>query len=144
MIIITMIMTFASRELPEDRRTVAVIMDGEVSFSISCSSVQGDRRSMEDELAIQFLDKNHAILGISDGHCGREAAAYAKDNLIPSIVVNSQRLNSPPSKIKKVLQDAFLKVHNEMASLRGNNNNVNNIINSVLNEHLANFYFWGV
>ena len=57
---------------------VAVIMDGEVSFSIPCSSVQGDRCSMEDELAIQFLDKNHAILGIFDGHCGREAAAYAK------------------------------------------------------------------
>ena len=99
---------------------------------------------MEDELAIQFLDKNHAILGIFDGHCRREAAAYAKDNLILSIIVNSQRLNSPPSKMKKVLQDAFLKVHNEMASLRGNNNNVNNIINSALNEHLANFYFWGV
>ena len=126
MIIITVIMTFASRELPEDQHTVAVIMDGEVSFSISCSSVQGDRRSMEDELAIHFLDKNHAILGIFDGHCGQEAAAYAKDNLIPSIVVNSQRLNSPPSKMKKVLRDAFLKVHNEMASLRGNNNNVNN------------------
>ena len=48
--------------------------------------------------------------------------------------------------MKKVLRDAFLKVHNETASLRGNNNNnnVNNIINSVSNEHLANFYFWGV
>lgn len=90
-----------------------------VAVSVFCYSIQGDRHTMEDELTVQFLDKNHVILGIFDGHGGREAAAYAKDNLVQSIVVNSERLTSEPPKIKKVLREAFLKIHCEMASLRG-------------------------
>ena len=61
--------------------------------SISESSVQGDRCFMEDEVALQFVDRSHVILGIFDGHSKREAAVYAKNYLIPSIVINSDPLH---------------------------------------------------
>ena len=50
---------------------------------------------------------------------------YTKNHLIPSIIINSERLKSPSLKMKKVLREAFLKFHNDMASLRGNNNTCN-------------------
>ena len=64
---------------------------------VSGTSKKGDRNHFED-LTLGKFEENDIFLAVFDGHCGREAAVYARDNLWDNIksmksfiVINQKR-----------------------------------------------------
>lgn len=69
-------------------------MSSRVGVNLRASAYlhQGDRKYMEDEFQVAYQrthdkkDIEYAFFGIFDGHGGKEAANFAKDNLMDQIV----------------------------------------------------------
>lgn len=95
-------------------------------YSVGYSATLGDRPSMEDSVAFEEFDQNHAIFAICDGHSGCIAAAtatkclccetkiiydkYSKSELTPEIT----------EQIKVDIQKSFLKINNLLKSMKIN------------------------
>lgn len=77
---------------------------------------QGMRKYMEDEvkIVIEEEDKRTAFLGVFDGHGGKEASIFARDNLYANIKAQPDFSDSNPEKVKSAIREGFLKTHWDM------------------------------
>jgi protein phosphatase 2C family protein 2/3 len=85
-----------------------------ISISYGVFDSQGFRESMEDEyFFVKDLDtfsskpsnlKPHCAFGIFDGHCGKDAATFCKQNICKYLVKSNYFL----SNIEKALEEGFL------------------------------------
>ena len=96
-----------------------------VNLRASAYLHQGDRKYMEDEFIAAYQrtsDKKgieYAFFGIFDGHGGKEAANYAKDNLMDNIV--SQRLfwSDDDEDVMDAIKQGFIQTHLAMLKVVG-------------------------
>lgn len=81
---------------------------------IGTSETIGVRESMEDNTIVkqEFIEKGNVLIGIFDGHGGREASEYAGNNF-PSIL--SQQM-AKKSDIKQAIEDTFHEIHESIKS----------------------------
>ncbi|CAF3843288.1 unnamed protein product [Rotaria magnacalcarata] len=97
----------------------------QVNLRITTNSNQGGRKYMEDTYAIALqrlnpLDKESPIslayFGIFDGHGGKEAAEFARQNLCQHILEQDDfwSENSNDKQILSAIRKGFLSCHNDM------------------------------
>lgn len=81
---------------------------------IGASETIGVRESMEDNTIVNqgFIEPGNVLIGIFDGHGGREASEYAGNNL-PSIL--SRQIKSK-NDLKTAIESSFHEIHNSIKS----------------------------
>ncbi|GFY54605.1 protein phosphatase 1D [Trichonephila inaurata madagascariensis] len=89
----------------------------EINLRVTGQSSQGGRRYMEDAFVVAYQqtedkkDLEYAFFGIFDGHGGREAAQYAKNNLLDNIVNLKQFWLDDDDMVLSAIRDGFLNTH---------------------------------
>ncbi|XP_003742166.1 protein phosphatase 1D [Galendromus occidentalis] len=79
----------------------------EYRFRTTQYSIQGDRKYQEDQLLV-YDDEEFMAFGVFDGHGGKEAAVYARDNLIENIQRQPGFLSESPSLMMEAITDGYL------------------------------------
>lgn len=96
-----------------------------VNLRVTGHSHQGGRKYMEDIFSVAYQssadekDLEYAFFGIFDGHGGREAAQFAKDNLMDFIVKQKNFWSERDEDVLRAITDGFLATHNAMWSVIG-------------------------
>lgn len=78
---------------------------------------QGGRKYMEDAFVVAYqqtkdkADLEYAYFGIFDGHGGREAALYAKEHLLDSIVKQTDFWSDSDERVLRAIRHGFLTTH---------------------------------
>lgn len=78
---------------------------------------QGGRKYMEDAFVVAYqqtkdkADLEYAYFGIFDGHGGREAALYAKEHLLDSIVKQTDFWSDNDERVLRAIRHGFLTTH---------------------------------
>uniref|UniRef100_A0A8C4Q5T6 Protein phosphatase, Mg2+/Mn2+ dependent, 1Db n=1 Tax=Eptatretus burgeri TaxID=7764 RepID=A0A8C4Q5T6_EPTBU len=94
-------------------RFVNMASPGSICVQASAAACRGARRHMEDA-ALLTRDEQFACFAVFDGHGGREAAAFARNNLW-RIVQRQPKFHSHDSeKVCGAIRDAFLICHRAM------------------------------
>lgn len=89
----------------------------EISLRVTGQSNQGGRKYMEDAFVVAYQetddkkDLEYAFFGIFDGHGGKEAALYAKNNLLDNIVNFKNFWQDDDELVLKAIRDGFLTTH---------------------------------
>ncbi|CAL1269421.1 unnamed protein product [Larinioides sclopetarius] len=89
----------------------------EINLRVTGQSSQGGRKYMEDAFVVAYQqtedkkDLEYAFFGIFDGHGGREAAQYAKNNLLDNIVTLKQFWQDDDDMVLSAIRDGFLNTH---------------------------------
>lgn len=97
-------------------------MSSRVGVNLRASAYlhQGDRKYMEDEFQVAYQrtadkkDIEYAFFGIFDGHGGKEAAHYAKDNLMDNIVSQRAFWSDDDEDVLAAIKEGFLQTHMNM------------------------------
>lgn len=97
-------------------------MSSRVGVNLRASAYlhQGDRKYMEDEFQVAYQrtadkkDIEYAFFGIFDGHGGKEAAHYAKDNLMDNIVSQRAFWSDDDEEVLEAIKEGFLQTHMNM------------------------------
>lgn len=112
-------------------------MSSRVGVNLRASAYlhQGDRKYMEDEFQVAYQrthdkkDIEYAFFGIFDGHGGKEAAHFAKDNLMDNIVSLRAFWSDDDEDVLAAIKEGFLQTHMAMwkvlGELRGVEGDVN-------------------
>jgi serine/threonine protein phosphatase PrpC len=75
---------------------------------------------MEDFFSVAYQqsedekDLEYAFFGIYDGHGGQEAAVYAKEHLMNSIVRNPKFWSEDDDEVLKSIHEGYLATHHDM------------------------------
>ena len=80
------------------------------------------RKYMEDEISIESGSTDQiptTYLGVFDGHGGKEAAIYARDNLFDNLKAQPGFFDDEPEKVKEAIRQAFIKTHMDMFKIVG-------------------------
>ncbi|XP_045605665.2 uncharacterized protein Pp2C1 [Procambarus clarkii] len=91
-----------------------------VNLRASAYLHQGDRKYMEDEFQVAYQrthdkkDIEYAFFGIFDGHGGKEAAHFAKDNLMDNIVSLRSFWSDHDEDVLAAIKEGFLQTHMAM------------------------------
>lgn len=94
-----------------------------INMRVTANSNQGHRKYMEDCYKIKFQRENQdnetsdilfSYFGIFDGHGGKEAAQFAKENLYWKIIELDDFWSNDDNKILKAIHDGFINCHMEM------------------------------
>ncbi|XP_071524645.1 uncharacterized protein [Panulirus ornatus] len=91
-----------------------------VNLRASAYLHQGDRKYMEDEFQVAYQrthdkkDIEYAFFGIFDGHGGKEAAHFAKDNLMDNIVSLRSFWSDDDEDVLSAIKEGFLQTHMAM------------------------------
>ncbi|GIX78372.1 protein phosphatase 1D [Caerostris darwini] len=89
----------------------------ETNLRVTGQSSQGGRRYMEDAFVVAYQhtedkkDLEYAFFGIFDGHGGKEAAQYAKNNLLDNIITLKQFWQDDDEMVLSAIRDGFLNTH---------------------------------
>ncbi|XP_012254109.2 uncharacterized protein LOC105684936 [Athalia rosae] len=81
---------------------------------------QGGRKYMEDMFSVAYQqtaddkDLEYAFFGIFDGHGGGEAATYAKENLMDTIVKQKNFWSEKDEDVLRAIQDGYNNTHQAM------------------------------
>ena len=81
---------------------------------------QGGRKYMEDVFSVAYQqtedekDLEYAYFGIFDGHGGREAAVFAKEHLMDSIVRQEGFWAADDETVLRAIHEGFIKTHHAM------------------------------
>ncbi|KAK7067719.1 Protein phosphatase 1D [Halocaridina rubra] len=94
-------------------------MSSRVGVNLRASAYlhQGDRKYMEDEFQVAYQrtsdkkDIEYAFFGIFDGHGGKEAANFAKDNLMDEIVSLRAFWSDDDEDVLAAIKEGFLQTH---------------------------------
>lgn len=103
-------------------------MSLEISLRVTGQSNQGGRKYMEDAFVVAYQqtddkkDLEYAFFGIFDGHGGKEAALYAKNNLLDNIVNFKNFWQDDDELVLKAIRDGFLTTHLAMWKEVGKSN----------------------
>ncbi|XP_069978871.1 protein phosphatase 1D-like [Penaeus vannamei] len=97
-------------------------MSSRVGVNLRASAYlhQGDRKYMEDEFQVAYQrthdkkDIEYAFFGIFDGHGGKEAAHFAKDNLMDNIVSLRAFWSDDDEDVLAAIKEGFLQTHMAM------------------------------
>lgn len=96
-----------------------------VNIRVTGHCNQGGRKYMEDMFSVAYQqtedlkELEYAYFGIFDGHGGAEAAIYAKDHLIDSIVCQSNFWSSNDEDILRAIHDGYINTHYAMYKQHG-------------------------
>ncbi|KAF0312353.1 Protein phosphatase 1D [Amphibalanus amphitrite] len=91
-----------------------------VNLRVTGHCNQGDRRYMEDVFSVAYQqtedekDLEYAFFGIFDGHGGREAAQFAKDNLMDFVVSQKNFWSDDDELVLKAIREGFITTHQAM------------------------------
>lgn len=91
-----------------------------VNLRVTGHCNQGDRRYMEDVFSVAYQqtedekDLEYAFFGIFDGHGGREAAQFAKDNLMDFVVCQKNFWSDDDELVLKAIREGFIATHQAM------------------------------
>lgn len=90
--------------------------EDELALRVCSEANQGMRRYMEDELSImvETESERRAFLAVYDGHGGKEAPCYARDNLYNNIKMQPKFESEDPEDVKEAIKDGFIKTHMDM------------------------------
>lgn len=83
---------------------------------------QGGRKYMEDVFSVAYQqtedekDLEYAFFGIFDGHGGREAALFAKENLMDSITKQKSFWSDDDDSVLRAIREGFLSTQTAMWS----------------------------
>ncbi|XP_025204625.1 protein phosphatase 1D [Melanaphis sacchari] len=81
---------------------------------------QGGRKYMEDMFSVAYQqtpdmkDLEYAFFGIFDGHGGSEAAAYAKDHLLDTIIKDDAFWSKNDDDVLRAIRNGYVNTHIEM------------------------------
>lgn len=88
-----------------------------VNLRVTGHSKQGGRKYMEDLFSVAYQqtedekDLEYAFFGIFDGHGGSEAAAFAKEHLMNSIVRERLFWSERDEDVLKAIREGFINTH---------------------------------
>ncbi|XP_071449145.1 protein phosphatase 1D [Hetaerina americana] len=91
-----------------------------VNLRVTGHCNQGGRKHMEDMFSVAYQqtedekDLEYAYFGIFDGHGGREAASFAKEHLMDSIVSQKKFWSDDDEDVMKAIRDGFISTHYAM------------------------------
>ena len=97
------------------------------SLRVCSESNQGMRKYMEDELTVLVdseREERRAFLGIFDGHGGKDAPIFARDNLWNNIKMQPKFESDDPEEVKMAIRDGFIKTHWDMFNAVGKDGNM--------------------
>ena len=102
---------------------------------------KGGRKYLEDYMSAKTDGKTRSsFLAVFDGHCGKEAAEFARENLWEGIM-NSEGYNNKDSvKVVEAIKAGFLKTHEAMWEVRRKSHK-SRVYKAVCNSGLDSFYF---
>ncbi|XP_044762867.1 protein phosphatase 1D [Coccinella septempunctata] len=81
---------------------------------------QGGRKYMEDFFSVAYQqtedekDLEYAFIGIFDGHGGAEAAAFAKEHLMESIIKHKSFWSDNDTEVLRAIKDGYIATHYAM------------------------------
>ena len=96
-----------------------------VNLRASAYLHKGDRKHMEDEFQVAYQrtddkkDIEYAFFAIFDGHGGKEAANFAKDNLMDNIVSLKLFWSDNDDEVLEAIKEGFLQTHMQMWKVLG-------------------------
>ncbi|KAL0867952.1 hypothetical protein ABMA27_008624 [Loxostege sticticalis] len=91
-----------------------------VNLRVTGHCSQGGRKYMEDLFSVAYQqtederDLEYAFFGIYDGHGGSEAAAFAKEHLMDSIVKQRQFWSDSDEDVLKAIRNGYMLTHLNM------------------------------
>ncbi|RVE49112.1 hypothetical protein evm_006233 [Chilo suppressalis] len=91
-----------------------------VNLRVTGHCSQGGRKYMEDLFSVAYQqtederDLEYAFFGIYDGHGGSEAAAFAKEHLMDSIVKQRQFWSDNDEDVLKAIRNGYMLTHLDM------------------------------
>ena len=102
-------------------------MSSRVGINLRASAYlhQGDRKYMEDEFHVAYQrthdkkDIEYAFFGIFDGHGGKEAANFAKENLMDNIVGRRSFWSLNDDEVLAAIREGFIETHMLMWKVLG-------------------------
>lgn len=86
---------------------------------------QGGRKYMEDFFSVAYQqtedekDLEYAFIGIFDGHGGAEAAAFAKEHLMESIIKHKSFWSDNDTEVLRAIKDGYIATHYAMWNEQG-------------------------
>lgn len=93
----------------------------QLGIFLAGESNPGGRKHMEDYMAMisETNTKGQAFFAVFDGHGGKEAAKYARDNLWTAIKDSEGFYSGNPVKVAQAIAAGFVKTHENMWKVRG-------------------------
>ena len=91
-----------------------------VNLRVTGHCNQGGRKYMEDMFCVAFQptpddkDLEYAFFGIFDGHGGGEAATFAKEHLMDSIVKQKNFWSDRDEDVLRAIRDGYMNTHYAM------------------------------
>lgn len=91
-----------------------------VNLRVTGHCNQGGRKYMEDMFSVayqqteDFNDLEYAFFGIFDGHGGVEAATYAKEHLLDSIVQQKSFWSDNDDDVLHAIHEGYINTHQAM------------------------------
>lgn len=99
-----------------------------VTISVTAETNAGGRKHMEDYIAVNLSPnstlrempdmKEQAYVGVFDGHGGKEAAKFAREELWEIIQNRSKFLSRDATSVKEAIHEAYLELHHKMLQHR--------------------------
>ena len=99
-----------------------------VTISVTAETNAGGRKHMEDYIAVNLSPndtlrdmpdmKEQAYVGVFDGHGGKEAAKFAREELWSYIQNRSKFLSHDLCSVKEAIKEAYLELHEKMLEQR--------------------------
>ena len=88
---------------------------------VAGESNPGGRKHMEDYIVLksETETKGQAFFAVFDGHGGKEAAKYARDNLWQAIKDSEGFDSGDPVKVAQAIAAGFVTTHEDMWKVRG-------------------------
>ena len=100
-----------------------------VTISVTAETNAGGRKHMEDYIAVNLSPndslraipemREQAYVGVFDGHGGKEAAKYARENLWEFIQRQPKFQTQDVVCVREAIKDAYLQLHKTMGESRG-------------------------
>ncbi|KAJ8930564.1 hypothetical protein NQ314_016626 [Rhamnusium bicolor] len=91
-----------------------------VNLRVTGHCRQGGRKYMEDFFSVAYQqtedekDLEYAFFGIYDGHGGAEAAAFAKEHLMETIIKHKNFWSDNDEDVLRAIKDGYIATHDAM------------------------------
>ena len=92
-----------------------------LAMFVAGESNPGGRKHMEDYIMLksETESKGQAFFAVFDGHGGKEAAKFARDNLWEAIKDSEGYDSNDPENVAQAITAGFIQTHEDMWKVRG-------------------------